>query len=148
MSVSKKKEAQQAVTLMELMVVIVIIGILAGIAIPMFPRAMEATKAKGAVAALQQIRTGERVYRVEENTYWPRAAAVSTISTINDTLRVFLDTRDEGNWGYSVDATDATHFTATATRTSGMYKNKQIRIDQDGDVTAGPNPWPLALPGQ
>ena len=136
---------KKAVTLIELIIAIVIIGILAAIAIPMFPRVMEATKAKEAVAALHQIRTGERMYRVEENTYWGPSSGtgdVAKIKQINDKLGVFLDYRTNRNWNYSITAAAANTFTATATRKSGgtQYINKTITIDEKGDLGGD---WPF-----
>ena len=142
-------------TLMELMIVIVIVGILAAMVMPMFPRVMESTKAKEAVAGLQQIRTGERIYRVEENTYFYSTAAAGLPETVelNDKIRTFLDVRDNDkrNWDYDVTfvGTEGSTFVATATRLGGgeTYKDKTIIIDQDGTVEPGAtDPWPLPLP--
>ena len=123
-----------AFTLLELIVTIVIIGILTGLAIPMFPRAIESTKAKEAVAGLQSIRSGERIYRVEEGTYWRTEGVVSDNDTINDTLRTLLDESADRNWDYSVNATDADNFTATATRQGGSNNGETITIDQGGTI--------------
>ena len=144
MGIFKRGFRIEGFTLAELMTTIIIIGILATIAMPMFSRAMEATKAKEAVAALRQIRTGEKVYWVEENAYWASSGSGKTaIQNINNTLRVFLDTRDERNWNYDVVLVGATGVTATATRTDGGYINKTLTIDQDG-VLGGS--WPLPKP--
>ena len=155
MTVVAKKERVRgkAFTLIELMVVVIIIGILAALAMPMFSRAIESTKAKEAVAALQQIRTGERIYRVEENTYFYSSGGGGLTETkqINETIRTFLDVRDDDkrNWDYSVGvgATAASTFTATATRKSGgaEYKDKTITIDEDGGLAGD---WPLPLPAE
>lgn len=127
-----------AVTLIELTVVVIIIGILAAIVIPMFPRAMERTRADEAVASLQQIRTAERVYRVEENSYWPSSGAggPTEIEGINDTLRLYLDMRDERNWNYSIGVATTVAFTATATRydAGGRNDGETITIDETGDI--------------
>jgi prepilin-type N-terminal cleavage/methylation domain-containing protein len=134
LGLNKERLTRSAFTLLELIVTIVIIGILAGLAIPMFPRAIESTKANTAVAGLQSIRSGERIYRVEEGTYWPTEGSESNIDTINDTLRTLLDTRAARSWNYSVDADTPDVFTATATRRSGSNSGETIMIDQDGFV--------------
>lgn len=148
-----EEKRTHAVTLIELMVTIVIIGILAAMAIPMFPRVMETTKAKEAVAALEQIRTGERVYRVEEGDYWPVGILESDIGDINEQLRLYLDTRDERNWNYSVGATSGVSpnpdtFIATATRRgTGSHDGETIVFTQDG-LDGAASTWSLPLPGQ
>lgn len=134
----------RGITLLELSVTIVIIGILAAIAIPLFPKVMENTKASEAVAALQQIRTGERIYRVEENTYWPTSGTATT-AQINAQLRLDLKTTSERSWDYSVGPTTNVAFTATATRRSGGYITRYITINQAG---AYGGDWPLPIPGQ
>lgn len=135
---------QKAYTLIEVIVVIIIIGILATIAMPRFFRAVEATRAKEAVAALQQIRSGERIYRMEENTYWPAGSSETDVAIINATLNLFLDTR-EVNWDYYITAPDADNFTATAQRQGGgMYGGTTITLDEAGPPFGGT--WPLPLP--
>lgn len=128
---SKKEGLKKAFTLIELIVTVVIIGILAGLALPQFTKTFETTKAKEAVAALQQIRTGERSYRIEENTYWPSGAGDN--AAINTQLSLSLDTRADRNWDYSIIAV-ANTFTATAQRTSGRNAGETITIDENGNL--------------
>ena len=138
------------ISLIELMIVLIIVGVLAALAMPMFPRAIESTKAKEAVAALQQIRTGERIYRVEENTYFYSSGAGDLAETreINEAIRTYLDVRGKRNWDYKVEegTTPKSTFTATATRLGGggTYENKTITIDEAGPPYGGD--WPLSLP--
>ena len=148
MALLLRERRRRAITLMELMVIIIIIGILAAIAIPMFPRTMEMTKAKEAVVSLQQIRTAERIYRVEENTYWrTESHVIYDNATLNEQLRLYLDVRDNRNWDYSITATRNT-FTATAKRRSdGGHSGETIVFDQDG-LDTGSSTWTLPLPGQ
>ncbi len=137
------------ITLIELMVVLIIVGILAAIAMPLFPRAMEATRAKEAVASLQQIRTGERIYRVEENTYFYSSGdgGLTETKEINETIRTYLDVRDQRNWDYDVTfvGTEGSTFVATATRLGGDYASETIKIDEAGELSGS---WPLPLPAE
>jgi prepilin-type N-terminal cleavage/methylation domain-containing protein len=135
-----------AFTLNEVIIVIIIIGILACFALPQFNRTIESAKAQEAVAALHQIRAGERIYRSKENFYWPAGAVEGDINTINTALRIFLDTRPERNWNYSVGANAVGNtFAATATRKGGGYNGRTITINQNG-VLGGT--WPLPIPGR
>ena len=143
---------EKAITLLEITITIIIISILAAMAVPMFPRAMEATRAKEAMASLQQIRTGERIYRVEENTYFYSSAVGNQqrIEELNNLLRVQLNTLNKRNWNYKVEDGGVTGstFDATATRTSGSYINDTIIIDEQGAVDPASS-WPAnLLPGQ
>ena len=129
---------RRGLTLTEVITVLIIVGILSTLALPMFVKTMETTRAQEVVAALKQIRTAEKIYRTQENFYYPHytvhPAAETVIATINQDLRTFLDTRTNRNWDYSVDADASDTFTATATRTSGRNINETITIDQDGDM--------------
>lgn len=117
-------------TLTEVMVAVIIIGILASIALPRYQRAMEATKAKEAVASLEQIRHGEIVYRGDENTYY---GPQDDISIITSQLRIFWHIREQ-DWDYSIDSADKDTFTAIATRIGGLYPNGKILIDDTARI--------------
>ena len=54
-------------TLTEVVTVLIIVGILTTLALPMFVKTMETTRAQEAVAALRQIRAAQRSYRTQEN---------------------------------------------------------------------------------
>ena len=136
-------------TLLELMVVIIIVGILASISVPMFGKAIETTKGNEAVAGLEQIRTGQRIYRVEENTYWgdSTGSGVDEIKDINDTLRTFIDYKANRNWNFDVALTNSMEYTATALRLGGNYSGKKITMDAAGDFDGPGTDWPLSIPG-
>jgi prepilin-type N-terminal cleavage/methylation domain-containing protein len=125
-------------TLIELVTVLIVVGILTTLALPMFVKTMETTRAQEAVVALRQIRAAERIYRMQENFYYPHhtdhPAPETVIATINHDLRTLLDTRTNRNWNYSVDANTSDTFTAAATRTSGRNSGETITIDQGGDM--------------
>ncbi len=126
-----KVNTKSGITLVELIVATMIVGILATLALPRYIKTIETTKAREAIASLEQIKHGEIVYREEENTYWPIGATETNVATINFQLGLFLDTR-EPNWDYSVTATAADKFTATARRTGGGNQNETITLDEDG----------------
>ena len=130
---------RRAFTLVEVIVTVVIVGIVAAMALPMFSRAMETTKAKEAKAALQQIRTGERIYRYETNTYFYSTLALGDkekIEELNTKLRLYLDARDNRNWDYKVEVgeTPESTFDATATRKGGKNDGESIVIDETGAI--------------
>ena len=141
----KEKKKDRAITLLELIIVIIIVGILASVTVPMFGKAIEATKANEAVAGLEQIRTGQRIYRVEENSYWGPSigSEAAEIKNINDKLRTFVDFKDARNWDYDVALNSSMSFTATATRLGGNYPGKTITLDEQGDFNGT---WPLHIP--
>ena len=125
---------------MELMITIVIIGILAGLAFPRFTKTFETTKAREAVAALQQIRAGERVYRIEENTYWrTEANVINDNAAINTQLHLSLDTCVARNWDFSLIGVTNNTFTGRARRRSGRNTNETITIDEDGNIDDSSN---------
>ena len=144
MRLYKTLMVQDAFTLSELMVVVIIVGILASLAIPLFSRAIENTKAKEAIAALEQIRSAQRIYRVEENTYW---GPEPDDQTINATLSLDLDISDDRNWDYSIDSAGPDSFETSALRLEGAHKDEKIVINQDG-LVPGQSTWTLPLPGQ
>ena len=127
---------KSAFTLIELVLVVIIVGILASLALPMFGKTFEVTKANEAVAALHQIRTGERIYRQETNTYWASFGVTPRdhIDNINATLRLFLDRRDNRNWDYSIVTPTADTFTAMAVRRGGGNDGESITIDETGAI--------------
>jgi prepilin-type N-terminal cleavage/methylation domain-containing protein len=142
---SKKKILNKwAVTLIELVVAIIIIGILAGIALPMFARTYEHARAREAVAALQAIRTGQRVYRSEEGFYFPSDGGLRNVDDIEDNLIRMEYSLDERNWTYWINAGATQNaFQAEARRIGGPNKGKTITIDQNGDFGGD---WPLPIP--
>ncbi len=132
----KSKKIKRAFTLLEILVTLIIVGILAGLTLPLFPKAMESTRAKEAKAALKQIRAAERIYRTKEEFYYPHHTAPTNnpetnVAIINSFLKLFLDTQGK-NWTYQVGTSAADQFTATARRTSGGNQNETITLDENG----------------
>lgn len=148
MELSKNKGKKRAVTLVEFLIVVIILGILTALALPMFGRAFEATRAKVAVAALNQIRTGQRIYKTEVGFYYPHPTepAGDTVA-INEYLLRMRFGLLERNWTYTVYTNTTSDFTATATRRGGSatYDGTTITIDEQGGFGGD---WPLPLPRQ
>ena len=141
----RKTRTKDAVTLFELIVVVIIIGIFASFAALRFIRTAEIARAREAILSLEQIKSAEIVYRNEEASYWPVGDNETNIDNINTKLRLYLDTRSERNWDYSVSASDAANFTALATRSSGARSGEVIQFDQDGvdkSASTWTGPWP------
>lgn len=92
------------VTLIEILIVIIIIGILVTLALPNFGTMRERALDKEAKANLKLIQAAQRIYRMENQSYYPYGCATppcteSDISDINSDLRLFLT---ENNWDYAM----------------------------------------------
>lgn len=112
---------------------------LAAVALPCFIRGVEDTKAREAVSSLHQIRSGEIIYREQENDYWPSPGGdeQQEIREINETLfgyEYVLDARDNRNWNYSITIPSPDTFIATAEREGGPNHGETITINQDGAI--------------
>ncbi len=87
---------------MELLVVIIIIGILAALALPGFGVTKERALDKEAKANLALIQAAEKIYRMESGFYYPYGTSTSSITSINQDLKVNLPTAAL-SWTYTVD---------------------------------------------
>ena len=122
------------------MVVISIIGVMAGMAIPIFTNAMENGRKNEAIANLNAIYIGEKIfYQNNSRQYWPLGAPVRTpgsLASINTNLGVDLIPRDF--WycvSYTPSATPALRsFRAWAVRTNAA-NSPQLCIDQTGTLS-------------
>lgn len=141
---------KRSVTLLELIIAIVIIGILVVLAVPLFPKALEFTRSKQAVAALRQIYTAQRIYKIKEGFFYPYCSDGPVSEADPDILeQIFKTPLDRENWSYSIETTSLDDFTATATRTGGSaaYNGRTIVLDDDtGEPESGS--WPLSVPRQ
>jgi len=109
-------------TLTEVLMVVVLLGILGGIAIPNYAKSVEKGKARQAATYLTLIRTGQKLYRANNNTY----IACANVAAIKTNLGVDITAE---NFTFAVTAPTATTFTATATRNTD---STTIILDQDG----------------
>lgn len=139
-----RKSTWRGINLLELLIVIIIIAILAALAIPTFSKTVETARDKEAWTNLRLIRTGEKIYHLENPYYYPYPGypAESNIDAINADLKLQLE--PEVNWDYSVGQSGAEDFEARADRISpptgysGSWK-----IHKDGTITKeGSRPSP------
>jgi len=86
-------------TLIELIIVCVIIGILASIGVPTFQKARERVLDNEAKANLKLIIAAEKIYRMENATYYGSA----NVNNLNTNLRLALPTA--GKWTYIANGT-------------------------------------------
>lgn len=123
----------KGVTLLEVLVIIVIIGVLATLAVPNFERARERAFGKEAIVSLRLIAAAEKIYRLEQDYYYPDSTAspVDAISDINTDLKLQID---ENNWDYFISSTGPGNFTATADRQgAGGFRDCVYTITQGQD---------------
>ena len=91
---------EKGFTLIELLVVVIIVGVLAALALPGFTKTKERVLDKEAKANLALVQAAEKIYRMENTSYYPVSGSVSSISSINSNLKLNLP--NSTNWSYSV----------------------------------------------
>lgn len=109
-----KRRSTSGFTLMELLIVVIIIGILATLALPQFPRAMERARQAEARTILGHIYQAERVYYAEQDKY------TGTMGQL--TANIPGSTSKENYFIYDVSG-GGSNFTATATRKDATATN-------------------------
>lgn len=140
-SLENEMTKYKAFTLIEIMTVVIIISILATLAVPPFVKTIEVSKGRLAKTNLKLIYSAEKIYRNEHDTYYPNPAGPADLTGINQNLGLSLSTAAESPFNYTVTTTSERDFIATATRTSGKYKDIWIiTIDQNEEIrdTGGP----------
>jgi len=130
------KKSGAGFTLTELLIVVVIIGILATLALPMLVKTMEKAKLGEAASNLNLIRTGEKIYFLEYNQYWPTVSELN----IEDPNTLDAGGNPPANRYFNYDITSVTaspyNFTARAMRRNGPYSGKSCYIDKYGTITS------------
>lgn len=125
-----------AFTLVELLLAVIIILILAAITFPNYYKAKEHACAREAKATLKLISDAEKIYKLQNDKYYPESGTVSAIADINSNLKLLIPRSSERNWDYSITVTGG--FTAYADRTgSGGYLNCQYYIDNSIEEPVG-----------
>jgi len=84
---SFQKRAQGGFTLTEIIVAVAILAALAGLAVPGYFRTVEQSRANEAISNLSIIHVGQKIYRINNPTYW-NGGANATVGAINAALSV------------------------------------------------------------
>ena len=124
--------SRRAVTLMELMITVIAIGVIAALAIPSYRRTVERARSNEAVTNLNIISMGEKIYKIDNSTYWADGVTCSGVAcaTINSKLNV-----DVTSQFYSLQVTGGgVAYTARADRIGGT---KWYTVDQTGAQVSG-----------
>lgn len=115
---------------MELIAVLIIVGILAVVGNTQFSASRERALGKEAQSNLKLIQTAERIYKLEQGSYWPTVTPEWDLSDINSALKLFLN---DNNWAYGIVSAGANSFTARARRQgSGGYLDCEYDITESG----------------
>ncbi|HTL69856.1 MAG TPA: prepilin-type N-terminal cleavage/methylation domain-containing protein [Candidatus Eisenbacteria bacterium] len=127
--------SRRGVTLTELMVVLTILGVVAGLAVPNYFRTLEVSRSNEARANLNVIHMGQKIYKLNNNRYWPGGGGTdTTLSNINSNLNIDITTTF-----YTLSVTSgagtgaAATYSATASR--GNTGAKTFTITQAGTIT-------------
>ena len=126
----RKMRKQGGFTLVELMIVVVIVGILAAVAVPLYRGNVKRAMATEGAALLGSVRTAERVYYAEHESY--QAVAEDDSGGSSDPLGIST----AGNkyfTTYSVTVSGATFDGQTIG--TGDASTIKVTMDEDGVVT-------------
>ena len=106
-------------TLAEIMTVLVILSVVAGLAVPGYFRTVEQSRSNEARTNLNIILMGQKIYRINNATYWSGGNlaldAQANLDTINNTLNIDLSSA-RFYTALSFTGVSAAGYTATLTR--------------------------------
>lgn len=131
------QKKQDGFTLAEVLIVIVILGITAGLAVPVFNAQVESSRANEATSNLSIIYTAEKIYRLNNNTYYDGGTLATDAGTgLNTDINNLFGTDIPASQFYdlTVNQGDENGFTATATRNNDTQL-PVYAIDQTGVMT-------------
>ncbi len=131
-------------TLAEVLIVVVILGVLAGLAIPSYTNSIEQSRANEAQANLNIIYTAEKIYKVNNGTFWAPPGTPIVVgssdpsytsdNSVNYKLNIDLAPPEFYPIASIVAAGsgDTATFTATATRNGGGWVGRSASINEAG----------------
>lgn len=117
-------------TLTEILIVVIIIGVLSTLALPMLVKTLEKAKVGEALSNLNLIRTGQKVYFLEYNTFSPDIESLN-IEDPNDSASRYFE--------YTMQSANSSDFVARAQRLDtapSPYSTYYYEISKDGTVTS------------
>lgn len=85
MNDNKKKNKKKGFTLIELLIIVLIIGVLAGIALPLYLRAVEKSRTSEPLQTLSTIANAQQRYKLHDNTYATEAEKLDVTLKDNST---------------------------------------------------------------
>jgi len=126
------QKIKKSLTLIELIMVVIIIGILAGIGLPMYRKAVLKARDREAQAMLRLIREAERSYYLDHGDY------VDCTSTDDCNAKLGLDLPSQ-YWDYDV-ATSGDQFCAHADGVENQTLHSDWYISEDKDEPSTTKP--------
>lgn len=125
--------SNRAFTLLELMIVIVILAVLMTISIIQYLAGKENVLLQEAQANLKLIASGEKIYRLETDTY----VDIADADEARRVLKLSLPQATTDNWNYRVVA-DTNNFTASAERVTNSQRRWCINETQEEPYNCQP----------
>lgn len=116
MNLSSKK----GFTLMEIIITVIIIAALAGMAVPAYFNSVEQSRSNEALVTLNIIHMGEKIYFLDNGTFWGASGQTTGPGGINAILNVDLAANANLMYGnIAFQNVSAAGYTCTVTRTGG-----------------------------
>ncbi|MBU1852493.1 MAG: type IV pilin-like G/H family protein [Candidatus Omnitrophica bacterium] len=122
--------AKNAFTLIEIMIVVIIIAVLAVVCQPMFIKAIEKAKVGEAISNLNIIRSAQKSYLLEHNTF---ALSIDSLYIDNP------NSETSRHFDYTIESADTDNFVARAQRRNNApspYDTYYYEAGKDGPITS------------
>ena len=97
----KIRTGSKGFTILEILMVLVLLGVLTTIAVPMFIKTIKTSRQREVFALLKLIEQAQKIYRLENNSYYPQTGSQTNISDINHNLSLDLN---EQYWDFTVNS--------------------------------------------